>query len=102
MGLWSEYQQKLSLDVHVLRYEDLIQDFAGTCKPLMEFLGLEWDDNLYNYQKTALDRDRIGTPSYFQVTQPLYKHASGRWMNYREQMQPVMPALQPWIEAFGY
>ncbi len=102
MELWSEYQKKLDLTVHVLRYEDLIGDFESTCKSLIAFLGLEWDDNVHNYQKTALDRSSIRTPSYPQVIQPLYKQASGRWMNYREQMQPTLPVLQPWIEAFGY
>ncbi len=102
MELWSVYQQKLDLDVHVLKYEDLVQDLEGTCKSLISFLGLEWDDNLHNYQKTALDRSSINTPSYNQVVQPLYKQASGRWTNYRKQMQPVLPVLQPWIEAFGY
>ncbi len=81
---------------------DLVQDLEGTCKSLISFLGLEWDDNLHNYQKTALGRSSINTASYHQVVQPLYMQASGRWINYREQMQPVLPVLQPWIEAFGY
>ena len=102
MELWSAYRQKLDLEVHVLKYEDLVQDLEVTCKPLVRFLGLEWDDNLHNYQKTALQRGSISTPSYNQVIQPLYKQASGRWTNYRKQMEPVLPVLQPWIEAFGY
>lgn len=102
MELWSTYRQKLGLDVHVLKYEDLVQDFEGTCKSLISFLGLEWNDNLHNYQETALGRSNIKTPSYNQVTQPLYKQASRRWTNYQEQMQPVLPVLHPWIEAFGY
>jgi len=102
MELWSAYRQKLDIDVHVLKYEDLVQDLEGTCKPLIRFLGLEWDDNLHNYQKTALERGSIYTPSYSQVVQPLYKQASGRWTNYRKQMEPVLPVLQPWIKAFGY
>ena len=102
MELWSAYRQKLDLDVHVLKYEDLVQDLEGTCKPLIKFLGLEWDDNLRNYQKTASERGRIHTPSYSQVVQPLYKQASGRWTHYRKQMEPVLPVLQPWIGAFGY
>ncbi len=102
MELWSAYRQKLDLDVHEVKYEELVQDLEGTCKSMIEFLGLEWDENLQDHQKTALGRDRINTPSYNQVTQPLYKRASGRWINYREQMQPVLPTLQPWIEAFGY
>ena len=102
MELWSAYRQKLNLDVHVLKYEDLVQDLEGTCKPLIGFLGLEWDDNLHNYQKTASERGSINTPSYSQIVQPLYKQASGRWTHYRKQMEPVLPVLQPWIEAFGY
>jgi Flp pilus assembly protein TadD len=102
MELWSAYQQQLDLDVHALKYEDLVQDLEGTCKSLISFLGLEWDDNLHNYQEAALGRSNIKTPSYNQVTQPLYKQASRRWTNYRKQMEPVLPVLQPWIEAFGY
>ncbi len=102
MELLSAYRQKLDLDVHAVKYEDLVQDLEGTCKPLIRYLGLEWNDNLHNYQKTALERGVIHTPSYNQVIQPLYKQASGRWTNYRKQMEPVLPVLQPWIEAFGY
>ncbi len=102
MELWSLYSRKLDLKVHVLKYEDLIEDFEGTCKPLIAFLGLKWDENLRNYQKTALGRSSIRTPSYNQITQPLYKRASGRWINYRKQMESVLPLLQPWIEAYGY
>jgi tetratricopeptide (TPR) repeat protein len=102
MGLWSTYRQKLDLDVHALKYEDLVKDLEGTCKSLISFLGLEWDDNLRHYQKTALGRSSINTASYHQVVQPLYRQASGRWNNYQEQMQPVLPMLQPWIDAFGY
>jgi hypothetical protein len=102
MELWFLYRKKLNLDVHVLKYEDLVHDFEGTCRSLIKFLRLEWDDNLHNYQTTASDRSSINTASYNQVIQPLYKQASGRWTNYRKQMQPVLPLLQPWIEAFGY
>lgn len=102
MELWSAYRQKLDIDVHVVKYEDLIQDFEGTCNGLLRFLGLAWDDNLRNYQKTALDRSSIHTPSYSQVVQPLYTQASGRWTNYRKQMEPVLPVLEPWITSFGY
>lgn len=102
MELWTVYRQKLALDVHVVKYEELVQDLEGTCRPLINFLGFEWDDNLHNYQKTALDRGSIHTPSYSQVVQPLYKRASGRWTNYSKQMEPVLPVLQPWIEDFGY
>ncbi len=102
MELWSAYRQKLGPEVHVLKYEDLIQDLEGACRPLIEFLGLTWDENLHNYQKTAAERVSINTPSYSQVVQPLYTQASGRWTNYRKQMEPVLPVLESWIKSFGY
>jgi hypothetical protein len=102
MELWFLYRQKLDLDAHVIKYENLVQDLEGTCRSLISFLGLEWDNNLHDYQKTALDRTSINTPSYNQVIQPLYEQASGRWTNYEKQMQHVLPVLRPWIDAFDY
>ncbi|MCU7836158.1 MAG: tetratricopeptide repeat protein [gamma proteobacterium symbiont of Taylorina sp.] len=102
MSLWSEYNRMLDLKLGVIKYEDLIQDLQATTEPLLKFLGLDWDDNLLNYQETALSRGKINTPSYNQVTQKLYTQANGRWKNYHEQMKDVIPLLDPWIEKFGY
>jgi len=102
MELWRGYQSALNLNIGVVKYEELVQDLRGNCLPIIEFLGLEWDDNLLKYQETAKNRGWINTPSYNQVTQPLYQKASGRWVNYRDQMAPVLPILKPWIKEFGY
>lgn len=102
MSLWKQYQRELRLDVGYLKYEDLVSDLRSAAEPLLEFLGLQWDDNLMNYQETALSRRRINTPSYNQVTQKLYTQASGRWENYRSHMAPVLPILQPWSQEWGY
>ncbi len=69
---------------------------------LLRFLGLEWETAITNYQKTALERGTINTPSYNQVVQPLYKDALYRWKNYDKYFQPYTDQIQPWIERFGY
>lgn len=102
MELWQVYRDKLDLPVHVSKYEDLIKDFDGSCRALLAFLGLDWHENLENYRETAARRGVINTPSYSQVIQPIYKEASGRWTHYRAHMEPVLPVLRPWIDAFGY
>ncbi|MBT4940956.1 MAG: hypothetical protein HON14_17585 [Rhodospirillaceae bacterium] len=102
MQLWQFYRKTLSLEIGELKYEDLIEDIKGTCLPLIEFLDLEWDDKLLDYQQTAQARSAINTPSYAQVFQPLYKELHGRWEKYIEHMQLVQPLLQPWIKEFGY
>jgi len=102
LTLWSRCRELLNLRVHTVVYENLVSDFDGTIVPLLKFLNLDWDPALLDYRTTALKRGKINTPSYNQVTQPLYTHAKGRWENYREQMAPVLPTLLPWAERLGY
>ena len=102
MRLWTSTERSMALEVHLLRYEDLVDDLKGTITPLMGFLGLDWHDGMADYRQTALDRGRINTPSYHQVTERLYSRAAGRRENYRREIEPVMPLLDPWIAHFGY
>jgi len=102
MTLWDDYNRMLYFGVFTIKYEDLICDVRGTLDPLLHFLSLDWDDNLINYQNTALKRGKINTPSYNQVTQGLYKYANGRWKNYRPQIKEIFPLIEPWVRKFGY
>ena len=102
MSLWVHYNNALDLDVSILKYEDIVHDLQGTAEPLLNFLGLDWHDNLFNYQQTALSRKIIQTPSYNQVTQGLYTQAIDRWKNYHDQFKEIMPLLEPWARRFGY
>jgi tetratricopeptide (TPR) repeat protein len=102
MSLWVHYNNALDLDVGTIKYEDLVQDLQYAAEPLLNFLGLDWHDNLHNYQQTALSRTTIKTPSYNQVSQSLYTQAIGRWKNYQDQIKGIVPLLEPWVERFGY
>ncbi len=102
MSLWQQYQKVLPLAVHTVRYESLIEAFEETLTPVFDFLGVDWDEGVRDYAETGRRRGRINTPSYDQVTQPLYTQSRGRWERYREQMQPVLPLLLPWAKRFGY
>jgi hypothetical protein len=102
MDVWDRSRSSLPLAAHELRYEALVQAPADTLKPLIEFLGLEWTDDLLDHQATAVSRGAVSTPSYDQITQPLVSRPSGRWRDYREDMKPVLPTLLKWAEKFGY
>ncbi|CAK0756766.1 putative TPR repeat-containing protein YrrB [Gammaproteobacteria bacterium] len=102
MRLWECYRSVLPLRVHAIRYEDLVADFTGNVGKLLDFLELPWNDEVTRYTETARRRTLINTPSYHQVLQPIYQRARGRWEQYREYMEPVLPMLQPWVERFGY
>jgi tetratricopeptide (TPR) repeat protein len=102
MTLWSLYRDMFPLAVHTVRYEALVSDFEGTVTACLSFLGLEWEEDLRNFMATEINRGRIGTPSYNQVTEDLYVEASGRWQRYRTHLEPVLPGLLSWAERLGY
>lgn len=102
MELWQRWRELLPLNVHTIRYEDVVENFDATVRALCAFLGVEWQDDLRDFSDKALARGRIDTPSYEQVSQPIYRQARYRWLRYRKYLEPHLPALQPWIERFGY
>ncbi len=101
MELTQLYRLRLPLHVHVHRHEDLVADFDAQVSAICAFLGLGWTDALRDFAATAKRRD-IRTPSKDQVRQGLSSAGVGRWRRYAEAMTPVLPILEPWIDAFGY
>ncbi len=100
--LWRLYTEKLDFSYFTLRYEDVVEDAEATLRPLVDFLGLEWDPAMLDHQKTAQSRERIKTASYAQVVQPIYKTALRRWEHYADFMPDALETLKPWREYFGY
>ena len=39
---------------------------------------------------------------YAAVAQPVHAKAVGRWRNYADYLEPVLPILEPLVKAFGY
>jgi tetratricopeptide (TPR) repeat protein len=102
MDVWMECERKLPLRWKRMRYEDLVEDVEGEMRALLDFLGLDWNESLLRHADHAKQRGLINTPSYHQVTQPIYRHARFRWQRYAHEFVPVMSRLQPYIEHFGY
>jgi len=95
-------QALLGLPVHRVVYENVVGDRESELRSLLDFLGLEWSDDVLDHESTALSRGRIKTASYAQVAQPIYSQAAGRWTNFRQHLEPVLPVLEPWVAKFGY
>ena len=91
----------LPLDLHRIRYEDLVADFEGTAGALCDFLGVARTTALKDFAQTAA-ANRIATPSSAQVGRGLYSEGVGQWRNYDFALGPALPILKPWIEKFGY
>jgi hypothetical protein len=84
------------------RYESVVDDFDGAVAHLGQFLGVEDSSPFAGFAQHALAKRFIGTPSYAQVAGPVTRAAAGRWKNYRDRLEPVLPLVRPWLERFGY
>lgn len=45
---------------------------------------------------------KVRTPSFVDVTSPIYSRAVSRWKNYSEEIKEVESILEPYIKEFGY
>jgi tetratricopeptide (TPR) repeat protein len=102
MSLWIQYLSIFKINYCEVKYENIIKDFKPTVSSVLKFLNLSWNNSVVGYSTTAKERDNISTPSYNQVTKPLYSHASGRWKRYDNQMSNIDPFLKKWLEKYNY
>lgn len=102
MSLWEQYRDLLSLNVAEVRYEDLIADPQSALGDVMSLLELSWEEGQSDHAAHAQARGSIRTPSYGQVTQPLYDRAADRWRRYETHLDGILPRLAPFVRDFGY
>jgi hypothetical protein len=100
MRLQRDCRAALPLASHELFYERLVADFDTTTRDLCDFLGVDWSEDLRRFDKTAETRG-VSTASQTQVRRGLYD-GRAQWRKYEAELAPIMPILQPWIDAFGY
>ena len=101
MELWLHYRSDAGLNAIEYRYEDLVADTEGTARRVFEFLGEPWDESVLQYQSRASERF-VSTPSYADVSAPIYDRSIGRWRNYARQLAPALPIVAPFVREFGY
>jgi tetratricopeptide (TPR) repeat protein len=101
MALTEIYREKLAIDVHDYRYEDVVEDFDSCIGAACRFTGIDWTPAMRDFSSEAEKIDRR-SPSASQVRRGLYREGVGQWRNYREQLRQVDEILQPWVKRFGY
>ena len=102
MSLWLSYSENFSIKSHTVKYENVVKNFDKTINDLINFLELEWSDDLKNFNKTARKRGIINTPSFDQVNIPLYNKSIDRWKNYEDNFSNTKDILNKWVKKFNY
>lgn len=75
-----------------VQYEELVTDLAATTRRMLEFCGLEWEEQCLHFEH---NRRPVLTASNWQVRQPLYSSSVGRWRNYRQFLGPLARLSDP-------
>jgi Tfp pilus assembly protein PilF len=98
---WLRVRDALTVPYVEVRYEDTVTDLEPQAARILDGLGLAWNPEVLSFHEKARRR-AISTPSFAAVAEPVHTRAMGRWRNYRRHVEPVMPHLRPFLEAFGY
>ena len=77
-------------DIFDLDYDQLVQEPKPVIEGLLGFLGLQWDGSLLDFHRGGTP---VKTASVRQVREPLHPRSSGRWRNYRVQLEPIAGLL---------
>ena len=79
-----------------VRYETLLDHPERELRRVLDYLGLEWTDDLLNFYES----DRVvRTPSAEQVRRPLNRSGVDRWRPYAQWLGPLREALGPLADA---
>jgi tetratricopeptide (TPR) repeat protein len=95
-------REKLPLRLHEVRYEDLVTDFDSTVRAVCGFIGADWNETMRDFARMADVAIDANAQSRAQLRRGLYSGGMGQWRRYQDQLAPILPILEPWIERFGY
>jgi tetratricopeptide (TPR) repeat protein len=101
MRHWLWWRKRFDWPRCETRYEDLIADPRGETQRIAAFLDLTWNAAMLDERERS-ERKAVRTPTYVDVTQPLYSRSIGRWRNYEEYLAPSFDMLTPFLGEFGY
>jgi tetratricopeptide (TPR) repeat protein len=83
------------------RYEDIVADIEKEGRRVTEFLGMEWNDQQARFYEKSLEK-QMYSPTYQDVTRPVYQRSVARWRSYEKHLAPIFPMLEPYCRTFGY
>jgi tetratricopeptide (TPR) repeat protein len=99
MDYWIRMKPNLEMQIHEYRYEDLVVDGEKTLKKILEFIGLNWRSDSFEYRTSPMGT-QICTPSRAEVNQPISSRAVGRWKNYAGHIQKLENSYKQVLQTY--
>lgn len=89
---WTAHcRRRFGDQLRVFDYDAFVRDPEGELRPLLQWLGLEWDARCLAFHA---QQSSVKTASVHQVRRPLYTDSSGRWRPYAAHLGPLVDALR--------
>ena len=101
MGLWRAVVPLMKNPHLEVRYEDMVNDLETVARRALGFLEVPWDERVLGFDEHARQKV-VRSPTYAEVTKPVFKTAVGRWRHYQKYLEPHLEKLAPFVKAFGY
>jgi hypothetical protein len=89
--LMQHWKNILDIPILDISYQNLVEDFEGTCRRMVGFLDLEWDERCLQFHRSER---KIATASFDQVRSPIYSSSLGRWKHYERHLGPLIRVLK--------
>lgn len=101
MDAWLHAREVAGFEWLETRYEDVVANLEREGKRATGFLGLPWHESQAAYYQKAQGKF-VHSPTYNEVTKPVYSGSVGRWQHYAEALAPLQKKIEPYLRAFGY
>lgn len=89
--LMAHWNKLLPGVIYTVRYEDLVDDVEAGTRGLLEFCGLDWQEQCLRFYES---KEASTTASTVQVRQPVYRSSVGKWKHYEAQLRPLADLLE--------
>ncbi|MEX0619738.1 MAG: sulfotransferase [Pseudohongiellaceae bacterium] len=102
MSDWFEVFPGETDRVYYVVYDELVTDFRRVVEGAIDFLGLEWTDEVLKFTEHSANR-AVRTPSYANVRKGLTLGVQTSWRNFDFLFdRKCRELLDPWTRRFGY
>ncbi|MEY4375774.1 MAG: hypothetical protein RJB26_324 [Pseudomonadota bacterium] len=80
--------------IHTVDYDVLVREPLSVVQQLLAYCGLPWNEGCLAFHTASVP---VRTASVWQVREPLYLRASGRWQHYAKHLESLRAALARWL-----
>jgi tetratricopeptide (TPR) repeat protein len=101
MDIWLAVREWEGFAWLEVRYEDTVAGLEKEGRRVTEFLGLTWHEDQGRFYEKSRTK-QLYSPTYQDVTRPVYTRSVARWRAYEKHLAPILPALEPYCRMFGY